>query len=105
VAASVGLPASAVKPGTGPGITLVIGKDWPSGTSFGGGGGTGSGGAPSTPAPVNTQQALSNSNAQTADDSSKCAQVATADTEKLNGVGMNPTQAYAKSPDVPDSAP
>lgn len=102
VAASVGLPASAVKPGAGSGITLVIGKDWPSGTSFGGGGG---GSSPGTPAPVNTQAALSNSSAQTADDSSKCAQVSTQDTVKLGNVGMNPTQAYAKSPDVPDSAP
>ncbi|MCC9311714.1 LCP family protein [Kitasatospora sp. RB6PN24] len=101
VAASVGLPASAVKPGMGPGITLVIGKDWPSGTTFGGGGGSSAG----TPAPVNTQAALSNSSAETADDSSKCAQVATQDTVKLNNVGMNPTEAYDKSPNVADSAP
>ncbi|GAA1945819.1 LCP family protein [Kitasatospora viridis] len=104
VAASVGLPASAVKPGDGSGITLVIGKDWPSGTTFGGSGGGSGSGSPAAPAPVNTQAALSNSDAQTADDSSKCAQVSTQDTVKLNGVGMNPTQAYARSPSVPDSA-
>ncbi|WP_329572451.1 LCP family protein [Kitasatospora sp. NBC_01266] len=103
VAASVGLPASAVRPGNGAGITLVIGKDWTSGTTFGGG--SASGGAPASPAPVNTQAALSNSNAQTADDSTKCAQVSTQDTVSLNGVGMTPTRAYAKSPSVPDSAP
>ncbi|MFI9272799.1 LCP family protein [Kitasatospora sp. NPDC052896] len=98
VAASLGLPASAVQPGDGPGITLVIGNDWTSGTSFGGG-------APAAPAPVNTQAALSGSNSATADDSSSCAQVSHQDTVSLNGVGMTPIQAYAKSPNVPDSAP
>ncbi|MFE9424706.1 LCP family protein [Kitasatospora sp. NPDC006697] len=106
VAASVGLPASAVKPGEGPGISLVIGKDWPSGTTFGAAasGSAGGAGGSATPAPVNTQQALSESNAQTADDGSKCAPVSTDATVKLNGVGMNPTKAYALSPKVPDSA-
>ncbi|WP_327071642.1 LCP family protein [Kitasatospora sp. NBC_01302] len=106
VAASLGLPASAVKPGEGPGITLVIGKDWTSGTTFGSApaGGSGSG-APAAPAPVNTQQALSNSDAQTADDSTKCAQVSTQDTVAINGVGMSPIKAYDKSPSVQDSAP
>ncbi|MFF7632538.1 LCP family protein [Kitasatospora sp. NPDC008050] len=107
VAASVGLPASAVKPGEGPGITLVIGKDWTSGTTFGSApaGGSGNGAPASAPAPVNTQQALSNSDAQTADDSTKCAQVSTQDTVAINGVGMSPIKAYDKSPSVPDSAP
>nr|WP_246214271.1 LCP family protein [Kitasatospora viridis] len=104
VAASVGLPASAVKPGEGPGITLVIGKDWPSGTTFGGSGGGSSSAGSNAPAPVNTQAALSNSDAQTADDSTKCAQVSTQATVSINGVGMNPTQAYSRSPNVPDSA-
>ncbi|MGF1428321.1 LCP family protein [Kitasatospora sp. LaBMicrA B282] len=103
VAASVGLPASAVKPGTGPGITLVIGKDWPSGATFGGGSG-GAGGASQAPAPVNTQAALNNASVQTADDSTKCAQVSTQDTVAINGVGMSPIKAYDKSPGVPDSA-
>ncbi|MFE0463746.1 LCP family protein [Kitasatospora sp. NPDC058965] len=101
VAASVGLPASAVKPGTGPGITLLIGKDWPSGTTFTGA----AGGSPAAPAPVNTQAALSNSSAETADDASKCAHVSTDATVTINGAGMNPTKAYARSPEVPDSAP
>ncbi|WP_184942640.1 LCP family protein [Kitasatospora kifunensis] len=107
VAASVGLPAAAVKPGDGPGITLVIGKDWTSGTTFGSApaGGSGGGASAAAPAPVNTQQALTNSDAQTADDSSKCAQVSTQDTVQINGVGMSPIKAYDKSPGVPDSAP
>ncbi|PYC87669.1 transcriptional regulator [Streptomyces tateyamensis] len=101
VAASLGLPASAITPGTGAGVTLVIGRDWPSGTAFTGGAGS----APSAPAPVNTQAALSDAAAQTADDAGKCAQVSTDATVKLDGVGMNPTKAYARSPEVPDSAP
>ncbi|WP_280688052.1 LCP family protein [Kitasatospora sp. GAS204B] len=105
VAASVGLPATAVKPGTGPGITLVIGKDWTSGTTFGSAPASGAGTAAQAPPPVNTQAALSNANGQTADDSTKCGQVSTQDTVAINGVGMNPTKAYDKSPGVPDSAP
>ncbi|MDH6113814.1 LCP family protein required for cell wall assembly [Kitasatospora sp. MAP12-15] len=107
VAASLGLPASAVVPGEGSGITLIIGSDWTTGTTFGGSTGTtpSGGGAPAAPAPVDTQAALNNASAQTADDSSKCAQVGTQRTVEINGVGMTPIQAYSKSPDVPDSAP
>ncbi|MDH6135589.1 LCP family protein required for cell wall assembly [Kitasatospora sp. MAA4] len=104
VAAAVGLPASAVVPGEGPGVTLTIGADWTSGTTFSGAAAS-SGGAAAAPAPVDTQAALSNASAATADDSSKCAQVSHDYTVKLNGVGMTPIQAYAKSTDVPDSAP
>ncbi|MDH6131246.1 LCP family protein required for cell wall assembly [Kitasatospora sp. MAA4] len=99
VAASLGLPATAVVPGAGSGITLTIGTDWTTGTTF-----TAAGGAAATPAPVNTQAALSDANSATADDGSKCAQVSHEYTEKINGVGMTPIQAYAKFPNVPDSA-
>ena len=104
VAASLGLPSSAVVPGAGSGITLTIGTDWTSGATFGGSAG-GSGGTAGSAAPVDTQAALSNASAQTADDTSKCAQVGHQDTVAINGVGMSPIQAYSKSPDVPDSAP
>ncbi|MDH6114527.1 LCP family protein required for cell wall assembly [Kitasatospora sp. MAP12-15] len=105
VAASLGLPASAVVPGEGSGITLTIGTDWTSGTTFGGSTGTtpSGGGAPAAPAPVDTQAALSNASAATADDSSKCGQVSHDRTVNLKGVPMTPTQAYARSPQVPDS--
>ncbi|WP_083974475.1 LCP family protein [Kitasatospora mediocidica] len=98
VAASLGLPATAVVPGDGPGITLTIGTDWTTGTTFG------TSATAGTPTPVNTQAALSDANAATADDGSKCAQVSHDYTEKINGVGMTPIQAYARFPDKPDSA-
>ncbi|WP_436850240.1 LytR C-terminal domain-containing protein, partial [Streptomyces monashensis] len=34
VASALGLPTSHLKQGSGTGLTLVIGSDWPSGTSF-----------------------------------------------------------------------
>ncbi len=106
VAASVGLPASAVQPGTGTGVTLVIGADWTSGTTFTPGtGGAGAGAATTAPAPVDTHAALSDTNAATADDNSKCAQVSTARTLTHEWSSMTPSQAYAKATNVPDSAP
>ncbi len=97
VAASVGLPASAVQAGEGPGVTLIIGADWTSGTSFTG--------PSAAPAQVDTHAALNNASAQTADDSSSCTQVSHDHTVTINGVPMSPVKAYALSPDVPDSAP
>lgn len=97
VAAAVGLPASAVKPGSGSGISLVIGADWPKGTTFSGSAATA---APS----VDPQKALSNADASTADDKSSCTKVSPFRTVKLKGVPMTPTQAYARSTDVADSA-
>ncbi len=106
VAASVGLPATAVQPGTGTGVTLVIGADWTSGTTFTPGtGGAGAGAATTAPAPVDTHAALSDTNAATADDNSKCAQVSTARTLTHEWSSMTPSQAYAKATNVPDSAP
>ncbi|WP_329586688.1 LCP family protein [Kitasatospora sp. NBC_01250] len=60
---------------------------------------------PSAPAPVDPRTALSSANPATADDSSGCAQVSTFRTANLDGIPMTPTEAFAKSPDVPDSAP
>lgn len=63
------------------------------------------GGTSSAPAPVDPRAALSNANPATADDSSGCAQVSTFRTANLDGIPMTPTEAFAKSPDVPNSAP
>ena len=102
-AALLGLPTSMVKPGHGPGITLVVGNDWGSGSTFGGR--AAAGGATSTLTPADAQAALRDADAQTADDASKCAQVGTQATVSVDGVGMSPTKAYGRSPDTPDSAP
>jgi hypothetical protein len=98
VATALGLPDSALSVSSaGSGVTLVIGADWPSGTSFGDGSGK--------PAPADTQQALNGANARTADESNGCAQVSQDQTVELNGVPMSPSQAYAEAKNVPDSAP
>jgi LCP family protein required for cell wall assembly len=98
VAAALGLPASALSAASaGSGVTLVIGADWPSGTSFAGGSGK--------PAPADTQQALNGANARTADQSNGCAQVSQDQTVQLGGVPMSPSHAYAQAKNVPDSAP
>ncbi|MEY9940803.1 LCP family protein required for cell wall assembly [Streptacidiphilus sp. MAP5-52] len=100
VAKSLGLPAGAVKQDSAVGsIVLLIGADWPSGTTFP----AGSGGAP---APADTKSALDNAHAQTAAQRDGCAQVSTFATVSLPGYGaMTPTRAYALSPTVPNSAP
>jgi LCP family protein required for cell wall assembly len=97
VASSLGLPSSALKQGSGSQLTLVIGADWPSGTAFPGG--------KAVPAAANTKAALTGAHDQTGNQTNTCAPVSTQDTVALNGVGMNPTQAYAASPNVPNSAP
>ncbi|WP_236062090.1 LCP family protein [Actinacidiphila acididurans] len=95
VARSLGLSSSHLKQGTASGLTLVVGSDWPTGTTFPGG--------TSKPAPVDTQAALNNSHAQTADQSKSCAKVSTYRTVEINGVPMTPTQAYAATPGRKDS--
>ncbi|MEU8976515.1 LytR C-terminal domain-containing protein, partial [Streptomyces monashensis] len=95
VAKALGLPSANLKQGTGTGLTLVIGSDWPSGTAFPGGS--------SSPAPADTHAAVSNAHASTADQSKTCAQVSQYRTVSLNGVSMTPAQAYAAARDVPDS--
>jgi LCP family protein required for cell wall assembly len=86
-ARALGLSSSHLKQGTGRRLTLLIGSDWTSGTTYPGG--TTSASSPDTHA------ALSNSHAQTADQSKTCAQVSTFKTVEINGVAMTPTQAYA----------
>jgi LCP family protein required for cell wall assembly len=99
LAAALGLPSSAVRQGTGTGsgLTLVIGSDWTTGTTF-----SGAAGAPS---PAQTKTALSEAHARTADQAASCAVVSSARTVQLKGVPMSPIQAYARSPQIPDSAP
>ncbi|MFI2200161.1 LCP family protein [Streptomyces sp. NPDC020192] len=95
VAKALGLSSSHLKQGTGTGLTLVIGADWPSGTSFPGG--------TSSPAPADTHAAVSNAHASTADEAKTCAKVSQYRTVSLNGVPMTPAQAYAAAKGTPDS--
>jgi LCP family protein required for cell wall assembly len=80
-------------------VTVVIGSDWNSGTTF-----PASAGGSSKPAPADTEAAVSGANAQNGDQK-ECAPVSTFRTVVLGGVPMTPTQAYADSPNVPHSAP
>jgi LCP family protein required for cell wall assembly len=95
VAGALGLPASHLEQGSGSGLTLVIGSDWPSGTAYPAG--------TSSPAPTDTHAAVSNAHAQTADQSKSCAKVSPYRTVSLDGVSMTPAQAYAAARNQPDS--
>ncbi|WP_369386914.1 LCP family protein [Streptomyces sp. CG1] len=95
VAKALGLSGSHLKQGTGTGLTLVIGSDWPSGTGFPGGS--------SQPAPADTKTAVSNAHASTADQAKTCAKVSPYKTVNLNGISMTPSQAYAAARGTPDS--
>ncbi|WST74190.1 LCP family protein [Streptomyces sp. NBC_01136] len=99
VAAALGLPASHLTQGSASGLTLVIGADWPNGTTYA----TSSSGS-SSAAPADTHAAVSNAHAQTADQSKTCAKVSPYKTVQLNGVAMTPAQAYAAAGDQQDSA-
>ncbi|WP_406174437.1 LCP family protein [Streptomyces canus] len=94
-AKALGLSASHLEEGAGTGLTLVIGSDWTSGTTYPGGS--------SSPAPADTKAAVSNAQAQTADEAKKCAKVSPYKTVSLDGVPMTPEQAYAAAPDKKDS--
>ncbi len=80
-------------------VTVVVGSDWSSGTTF-----PASAGGSSKPAPADTKAAVAGANAQTGDQK-ECAHVSTFDTVEVNGVPMTPTQAYADSPGIANSAP
>ncbi|MEU5533364.1 LCP family protein [Streptomyces sp. NPDC020362] len=94
-AKALGLSGSHLKQGTGTGLTLVIGSDWPSGTGFPGGA--------SSPSPADTKAAVGGAHAQTADQAKTCAKVSPYKTVSLNGVPMTPAQAYAAARGKPDS--
>ncbi|MEU0007233.1 LCP family protein [Streptomyces sp. NPDC006314] len=95
VAKALGLSASQLRQGTGAGLTLVVGSDWPSGTSYPGGS--------LSPAPADTKAAVSNAHASTADQAKACAKVSPYKTVALDGVSMTPPQAYAAARSKPDS--
>ncbi|MEU0967691.1 LCP family protein [Streptomyces sp. NPDC005917] len=90
VAKALDVPSSHIKQGTGTGVTLIIGSDWTSGTSYPASSG-------------DTKAAVSNANASTADDSKTCAKASPYKTVSLNGVAMTPAQAYAAASGKPDS--
>ncbi|MFF9814286.1 LCP family protein [Streptomyces sp. NPDC014006] len=95
LAKALNLPAPHLKEGTGAGLTLVIGSDWPSGMSYPG--------TASTPAPADTKAATTDAHAQTADQAKTCAKVSPYKTVELNGVPMTPAQAYTAARTRPDS--
>nr|WP_246619725.1 LCP family protein [Streptomyces corallincola] len=95
VAKALGLPSSHLKQGTGTGVTLVIGTDWPSGDTYPSSGGSASA--------SDTEEAVSNAHASTADQAKECAKVSPYKTVALNGVPMTPSQAYAAASAKPDS--
>ncbi|MCI3240622.1 MULTISPECIES: LCP family protein [Streptomyces] len=94
-AEALGLSSAHLEQGTGTGLTLVIGSDWPSGTTYPG--------TSSSPAPADAKAAVSNAHASTADESKSCAKVSSYKTVSLNGVAMTPAQAYAAASSKPDS--
>ncbi|RSR99962.1 LytR family transcriptional regulator [Streptomyces sp. WAC00469] len=100
VAEALGLPSSHLQQGSTAGLVLVIGSDWTDGTSYPDDGGQDDGTAP---APADTEAAVADAHAQTADQDKTCAEVSTYKTVSLNGVAMTPSQAYAAARDVPDS--
>jgi LCP family protein required for cell wall assembly len=92
-AKALGLSASRLKQGTGPGLVLVVGSDWPSGSTYPGG---------SSSAPADSKTAVADAHASTAE-AKKCANVSPYKTVSLNGVPMTPAQAYAAARNKPDS--
>ena len=100
VASAIGLPASQLTQGSTAGVVLVIGSDWPTGTTFGSAGGSSGGSA----APADTHAAVADAHAQTADNAKGCAKVSPYRTVQINCVPMTPAQAYAASSGLKDSA-
>jgi LCP family protein required for cell wall assembly len=101
-AQALGLSSSHLKSSPAGGVILVIGSDWPSGTTFPGGTASLPSGSSSA---GDSGGASKGSHAQTAADSKGCADVSTFKTVEINGVPMTPTQAYAEASNKPDSAP
>ncbi|MGQ4380206.1 LCP family protein [Streptomyces sp. SAS_267] len=93
-AKALGLSGSHLKQGTGPGLVLVVGGDWPSGSTYPGG---------SSSAPADSKTAVADAHASTADEAKTCAKVSPYRTVSLNGVPMTPAQAYAAARNKPDS--
>ncbi|WP_051942704.1 LCP family protein [Streptacidiphilus rugosus] len=92
VAATLGLPATALRPGSAAGLKLVIGADWTTGTAY-------PGGHPSA-APLDTAAALAGAQANNGR-SAGCVQVSTEYTQP----GHTPQMMFDDYPHVPNSAP
>jgi len=88
------LPASAISATSTAGVTLTIGSDWSTGTTY-----------PTRAGAADTRRkaALGQAHAQTATAAS-CVPVSTQLTVTVNDVPMTPTRAFAASPDVRRSA-
>ncbi|WP_030345804.1 LCP family protein [Streptomyces sp. NRRL S-1022] len=95
VAKALGLPSSHLEQGSGTGLTLVIGGDWPSGSRYPGGG--------AAPAPADPKAAVGGAHASTADQAKTCAKVSPYRTVSVDGVAMTPAQAYEAARSKPDS--
>jgi LCP family protein required for cell wall assembly len=90
LAKALKLPQTALEQREKPGILLLIGSDWVSGTRY--------------PSRADTAKAaLDQAHSQTAKGSS-CVPVSTQHTVTVNGISMTPIQAYDATPDVPVSA-
>jgi hypothetical protein len=94
LAAQLGLPGSAVVPGTAGPLTVVVGLDWTQGPRF-----------PGAAPPAVDRSTLDGGHARTADQTKDCAEVSRARTVELHGIPMTPSQAYRRATAVPDSAP
>ncbi|WP_202527168.1 LCP family protein [Streptomyces sp. SID486] len=99
VATALGLPAARLRQGPGSGLTLVVGSDWPSGSSYR----AASTASPADTSPADTEAAVSEAHASTADQAKSCAKVSPYKTVTLDGVPMTPAQAYAAARTQPDS--
>ena len=97
VATALGLPATALHPGAGPTVLVVIGTDWTTGTSYPGS----TVAAPTRASATGT----TGTHAQTADQSATCAAVSQDRTVQVAGRAMTPAQAFAASPTIALSAP
>ncbi|MFF9586091.1 LCP family protein [Streptomyces achromogenes] len=96
LARALGLPSARLKQGTGTGLTLLVGSDWPSGNHY-------PGTTTASPAPAGTKAAVGGAHASTADQGKTCAKVSPYKTVTLDGVAMTPAQAYAAARVRPDS--
>ncbi|MFF5468641.1 LCP family protein [Streptomyces achromogenes] len=96
LARALGLPSARLTQGTGTGLTLLVGSDWPSGNHY-------PGTTTASPAPAGTKAAVGGAHASTADQGKTCAKVSPYKTVTLDGVAMTPAQAYAAARVRPDS--
>jgi LCP family protein required for cell wall assembly len=99
LAAAIGLPESRVEAGPYAGVRLLIGADWPTGS-------TRFSAASAKPAPADTHQALASAAARTAADTGgNCVKVSPYPLVAVNGRFMTPQHAFAATPQIPVSAP